>query len=261
MTDLAAVYTRGTSGPPLMFLHGVGGDHSAWRPQLLHFADSYRVFAWDMPGYGASPSPGSMTFPELARALAALLDAWKLPKVHLVGQSLGGMIAQEFAATYPDRLSSLALVATSPAFGRSDKDWQQKFLDDRIGALDRGATMAELARANIKRIVGRDPDPRGVDIAVSCTANVPVESYKQAVRMIIGFDRRDALARIAVPTYVIAGEVDTVAPAAMMEKMAGRIAGARFVTIAKAGHLANLEQPVLFNEALGAFLAAHTGGS
>lgn len=261
MTGLLAVYTRGGSGPPLMFLHGVGGDHSAWRPQLLHFADRYRVFAWDMPGYGASPPPRSMSFPELARSLAELLDALNLSKVHLVGQSLGGMIAQEFAATFPDRLSSLVLVATSPAFGRSDKEWQQKFLDDRIGVLDRGATMAELARANIKRIVGRDPDPLGVEIAVSCTANIPVESYKQAVRMIVGFDRRDALARISVPTLAIAGEVDTVAPAPMMQKMASHIPGAKFVTIPKAGHLANLEQPAAFNETLGAFLAAHTGGS
>jgi 3-oxoadipate enol-lactonase len=260
VTRLAAVYVRGVSGPPVLFLHGVGGDHSAWRPQLLHFADRYRVFAWDMPGYGASPPPEGMTFPALARALADLLDALKLPKVHLVGQSLGGMIAQEFAASFPDRLSSLVLVATSPAFGRADKDWQQKFLDDRIGALDRGATMAELAHANIKRIVGRDPDPLGVEIAIACTANIPVESYKQAVRMIVGFDRREALARIAVPTLAIAGEVDTVAPAPMMEKMAAQIAGAKFVRVAKAGHLANLEQPDAFNETLGAFLAAQTGG-
>jgi 3-oxoadipate enol-lactonase len=261
VTDLPAVYARGVAGAPLMFLHGVGGDHSAWRPQLLHFADRYRVFAWDMPGYGASPPPRSMAFPELARSLAALLDSLELPKVHLIGQSLGGMVAQEFAASFPERLSSLVLVATSPAFGRPDKDWQQKFLDDRIGVLDRGATMAELAHANIKRIVGRDPDPLGVEIAVSCTANIPVESYKQAVRMIVGFDRREALGRIAVPTLAIAGEVDTVAPAPMMQKMAGQIAGCQFVSIAKSGHLANLEQPIAFNQTLGAFLATHSGGS
>jgi 3-oxoadipate enol-lactonase len=261
VTGLPAVYARGVSGPPVVFLHGVGGDHSAWRPQLLHFADRYRVLAWDMPGYGASPPPKSMAFPDLARSLADLVDAWKLPRIHLVGQSLGGMIAQEFAATFPERLASLVLVATSPAFGRADKDWQQKFLDDRIGALERGVTMAELAHANIKRIVGRDPDPLGVEIATACTANIPVESYKQAVRMIVGFDRREALTRIAVPTLAIAGEVDTVAPAPMMQKMAGQIAGAKFVTVDKAGHLANLEQPAAFNEALGAFLAAQTGGS
>ena len=254
MAGLPAVYKTGLKGPPIMFLHGVGGDHAAWRPQLLHFASRYRCFAWDMPGYGASPIR-DMAFPALAQALADLLDSLDLAKIHLVGQSLGGMIAQEFAAAHPDRLLSLVLVATSPAFGGADKSWQQKFVDDRIGALERGATMPQLARDNVRRIVGLGADPAGVEIAVGCTANIPVEAYKQAIRMIVGFDRRDALARIAVPTLALAGAVDSVAPAAMMEKMAGRIPGARFVAVQGSGHLINLEQPDVFNAALGGFLA------
>jgi 3-oxoadipate enol-lactonase len=259
MSGLPAVYSAGFAGPPVFFLHGVGGDHAAWRPQLLHFAKGDRCFAWDMPGYGASPAR-EMSFPALARALAELLDALGLRRVHLVGQSLGGMIAQEFAATYGDRLLSLVLVATSPAFGRADKDWQQKFIDDRIGALERGATMPELARANVKRIVGPGADPAGVEIAVACTANLPVAAYKQAIRMIVGFDRREDLQNIKAPTLALAGAVDVVAPAAMMEKMAGRIPGARFRAMPGAGHLINLEQPDAFNAALGGFLDEVTGG-
>jgi 3-oxoadipate enol-lactonase len=253
MSGLPAVYSAGFAGPPIVFLHGVGGDHATWRPQLRHFAAGYRCFAWDMPGYGASPAK-EMSFPALAAALAQLLDALNLPRVHLVGQSLGGMIAQEFAASFAGRLLSLTLVATSPAFGRADKDWQQKFIDDRIGALERGATMPQLARDNVRRIVGPGADPAGVEIAIGCTANLPVDSYKQAIRMILGFDRRDALANIKVPTLAMAGAVDAVAPAPMMEKMAGRIPGARFIAMPGAGHLINLEQPDAFNAALGAFL-------
>jgi pimeloyl-ACP methyl ester carboxylesterase len=152
------------------------------------------------------------------------------------------------------------LVATSPAFGKADKDWQQKFLDDRLGALDRGMTMPELARSNIARVVGPDADPRGVAIATACTASIPVESYRQAVGMILGFDRRADLARIAVPTLAIAGEADTVAPAPMMQKMAAQIPGARFLTVPGAGHLINLEQPAAFNAALDGFLAEVDGG-
>jgi 3-oxoadipate enol-lactonase len=230
MPDLPAVYMAGLKGPPILFLHGVGGDHAAWRPQLLHFAARYRCFAWDMPGYGASPAR-EMSFPALAGALVDLVDGLGLPKIHLVGQSLGGMIAQEFAVAHPDRLLSLSLIATSPAFGGSDKAWQQKFVDDRVGALERGATMPQLARDNIRRIVGPAAGPAGVEIAVGCTANLPVESYKQAIRMIVGFDRRDALPNIKVPTLALAGAVDTVAPAPMMAKMAARIPGARFIAV------------------------------
>ena len=257
---LPATYAAGLAGSPVVFLHGVGGDHAAWRPQLLHFADRFRCLAWDMPGYGASPPPAAMTFPALAQSLLDLLDALRLPKVHLVGQSLGGMIAQEFAAGHQDRLRSLVLVATSPAFGKADKGWQQKFLDDRLGALDRGTTMPELARSNIARIVGRDADPRGVAIATACTANIPVDSYRQSVSMILGFDRRADLARIAVPTLAIAGALDTVAPPPMMQTMAEKIPGARFLTVPGAGHLINLEQPVAFNAALDGFLAGVEGG-
>jgi len=253
MSGLPAIYSSGFNGPPIVFLHGVGGDHATWRPQLRHFAAGYRCFAWDMPGYGASPAR-EMAFPALTATLAQLLDALDLPKVHLVGQSLGGMIAQEFAASFADRLLSLTLVATSPAFGRTDKDWQQKFIDDRVGALERGATMPQLARANVGRIVGPGADPAGVEIAVGCTANLPVESYKQAIRMIVGFDRRDGLPNIKVPALAIAGAVDTVAPAPMMEKMAAKIPGARFIAVPGAGHLINLERPEAFNTALGGFL-------
>jgi 3-oxoadipate enol-lactonase len=259
MPGLPAVYMAGLKGPPIVFLHGVGGDHAAWRPQLLHFAGSHRCFAWDMPGYGASP-PREMSFPALAAALLDLIDGLGLPKIHLVGQSLGGMVAQEFAASHADRLLSLVLVATSPAFGGSDKAWQQKFVDDRIGVLERGATMSQLARTNIQRIVGPGADPLGVEIAVGCTANIPVESYKQAIRMIVGFDRRDALPNIKVPTLALAGAVDTVAPAPMMEKMAARIPGARFQAVEGCGHLINLERPDVFNAALGGFLADVKGG-
>lgn len=259
MTGLPAVYTRGRTGAPILFMHGIGGDHSSWRPQLLHFGDRYRCLAWDMPGYGASPGIG-MSFPALADALRRLLDALEIPKVHLVGQSLGGMIAQEFAAAHSDRLLSLVLVATSPAFGGSDKAWQQKFVEDRVGALERGATMSQLARDNVRRIVGPAADPAGVEIATACTANLPVDSYKQAVRMIVGFDRRDALPNIKVPTLALAGGLDTVAPAPMMEKMAGRIPGARFVVVPDAGHLINLERPDVFNRTLGEFLDRMKGG-
>ena len=109
----------------------------------------------------------------------------------------------------------------------------------------------------------RDPDadPRGVAIATACTANIPIESYRQAVGMILGFDRRADLARISVPTLAMAGEVDTVAPAPMMQKMAALIPGARFLTVAGAGHLINLEQPAAFNAALLEWLAPIEGAS
>ena len=257
MTTLPAAWRRGEAGPPLVFLHGVGGDHSMWRPQLARFGERFRCVAWDMPGYGASPPPGAWSFAAMAEALLRLLDALGFARIHLVGQSLGGMIAQEFAATRADRLATLTLCNTSSAFGSMDGEFQRRFVAERLEPLERGKSMEDVAAENIARIMGPAASREARAIARACTANIPAESYRQAIRMIPGFDRREALAKVACPTLLIAGALDAVAPAPMMERMAARIPGARFVTLARCGHLGSLEAPDAFDAALGDFLAAH----
>jgi 3-oxoadipate enol-lactonase len=91
--------------------------------------------------------------------------------------------------------------------------------------------------------------------ALTSMSRVKPETYRAALECLVGFDRRDALPHIAVPTLLIAGGTDTTAPAVVMERMAAKIPGARFVTIPGAGHLANLEQPAAFNRVLEEFLA------
>ena len=255
MSGHVAGVARGTAGDPLVFLHGIGGGHAAWEPQLAAFSGRFRCIAWDMPGYGASDPLPEMTFPALAGALAQLLDEHGISAARVVGHSMGGMVAQEFAATRPERLLSLTLSGTSPAFGRPDGDWQRRFIAERLGPLDAGGDMAALAPALVAELVGDAPDADGVAAAVTCMAAVPAATYRAAMHCLIAFDQRAALARIAVPTLVIAGGKDTNATPTVMEGMAARIPGARYVCLAGAGHIANLEQPAAFNAALAAFLA------
>jgi 3-oxoadipate enol-lactonase len=243
-------------GPALVFLHGVGGDAACWRPQLEFFSQRHRAIAWNMPGYRGSAALAEMTFPALASALAALLDRLEIAQAHLVGHSMGGMIAQEVAASCPDRLLSLSLVATSAAFGRLEGDWQRSFLESRLGPLDRGSSMADLAPGIVAAMVGEAADPDGVAQAVRSMSRVPDETYRAALRCLITFDRRAALVQIDLPTLVLAGARDTTSPPTLMERMAARIPRARFTVLPGAGHIANLEQPAAFNAALGGFLAA-----
>ncbi|HEX7006478.1 MAG TPA: alpha/beta hydrolase, partial [Alphaproteobacteria bacterium] len=180
------------SGPStVVFLHGVGGDRHSWAPQLEVFSRRFRAVAWDAPGYGASAPLQPMTFPGLAASLLALLDDLEVDKAHLVGQSFGGMIAQEFAATYPARVRSLVLAATSPAFGRRDGDFQKRFIADRLAPLDAGRSMAELAEGIIGALVGDDPDPDGRKAAVASMSRVSPDTYRASMLCIVGFDRRD----------------------------------------------------------------------
>lgn len=241
-------------GPPLVFLHGIGGDALCWRPQLDAFSEAFRVISWNMPGYGGSAPLEPMTFPGLADSLARLLDRLKVDRAHLVGHSMGGMVAQELVATRPERVRSLTLVATTAALGRPDGDWQRSFVETRLGPLDRGQTMADLAPAIFARLVGDDPDPAGVAQAIASMSRVPEATYRAAIHCLLTFDRRAALARIDAPTLLLAGERDTTAPPAVMERMAAKIPAARFQVVPRAGHLANLEQPAAFNHALARFL-------
>ena len=166
------------------------------------------------------------------------------------------MVAQEFAATWPGRLRSLVLVATSAAFGRADGDWQREFLASRLGPLDQGRSMADLAPEIVAGLVGEAPHPVGVAQAIRSMAAVPEATYRTALQCLLTFDRRDALARIVAPILLLAGERDQTAPPAVMERMAARIPQARCLVLPRAGHLANLEQPTAFNAALAEFLAA-----
>jgi len=245
---------------PLIFLHGIGGMAKAWRDQLGFFGDRYHAIAWDMPGYGGSAPLANATIATLAEALTRFLIAVEARRPVLVGHSIGGMIVQQFLADHPGIAGGAVLAETSPAFGKPDGDWQRAFIAARLGPLDRGATMRDLADGMVDDLVGDDPDPRGLAAARAAMAEVPDATYRAMVLALMGFDQRAALPRIDVPTLLIAGTRDDNAPAAMMAKMATRIPGARYVELAGVGHLANLERPDTFNAVLDDFLATASFG-
>jgi 3-oxoadipate enol-lactonase len=253
----------GEAPETLLYLHGIGGDRTSFDGQIGARPPAFRHLAWDMPGYGDSASLTEMTFPALARAAVRLLDEVGAARAHIVGHSFGGMVAQEVACAFPDRVASLALYATSAAFGGPGGDFQRRFLDARLAPLDRGLGPADFAQDLVAGMVGKDPDAAGVAAAVATMARVPAETYRAALHCLVGFDRRADLAAIRAPTLLIAGARDVVAPAEVMARMARRIEGARLATIDGAGHLAHLERPVEFNAVLSDFLeslAAARGG-
>ena len=226
-----------------------------WRGQLEHFGKRYHAVAWDMPGYGRSARLDSVSITTLADALQDFLIQIDAHDPIVVGHSIGGMIVQEWLMTHPQSAAAVVLAQTSPAFGKADGDWQKSFIEARLGPLDRGATMASLAPDLVKELVGDDPDPAGLALATACMAGVPEASYRTS--MLLGFDRRQALKEIKVPTLVLSGSKDRNAPASMMEKMASFIPSVDYVELQGAGHLVNLERPEEFNAALAFFLRTH----
>jgi 3-oxoadipate enol-lactonase len=251
----------GNSGSPLVFLHGIGGAARAWRGQTEAFSARYHAIAWDMPGYGGSVPLPTVSIAALADALRDFLQQVGASKPILVGHSIGGMIVQQLLANSPDIPSAVVLAQTSPAFGKPDGDWQKSFIDARLGPLDRGETMVSLAPNLVKELVGDDPDASGMNLARDCMAAVPEATYRATMLALLGFDQRNALKNIAVPTLVLSGSKDNNAPAPMMAKMATYIPQAEYVELEGVGHLANLERPGEFNAALDQFLRAHVAAT
>ncbi len=237
---------------PLLFLHGVGGGHAAWDRQLPFFAArGYRAHAWDQPGYGGTPPVAPYDLEHVTGALARVIGGE--PAI-LVGHSMGGFVAQEAYARFPERVRALVLCFTSAAFGGSGSDFARQFIAARIAPLDEGRTMAEIAARVMPALRGSRSDPAGLALAERIMSAVPPDTYRQAVRLLTTFDRRAQLPGIRVPTLLVAGSDDRVAPAAVMERMAQKIPGAEYVLLEGCGHLGPMDQPEPFNQALADFL-------
>lgn len=246
----------GDRGEPVVFLHGIGGQPELFRPQLAAFGAAHRCIAWEMPGYGRTSLPKETSFAALADALGRLMDRAAAPRAHLVGHSMGGMVALEFAAKAPERVLSLTMSGSSAAFGGSSGAWQADFIAKRTKPLDEGKGMAGIAADVVDGLLGDAPDPAARAAAIAAMSAIPEASYRAALACLVTFDRRDALASLAMPVLLVAGTHDTVASPELMQKMQTKIPGARYVEIAGAGHLANIEKPQAFNDALATFLGS-----
>jgi 3-oxoadipate enol-lactonase len=237
--------------PTLVFLHGIGGRASGWAPiQQACAAAGHTSLAWDMPGYGDSPSIAPYDFDGLADALALLMDTHDLHKAVLVGHSMGGMVALQMWARHPERVAGLVLAASSPAFGHGSGDFQQAFIAQRLAPIEAGHSMADVADTLVPSMVAPGFEGPGLAQAKACMASVTPTAYKAALGALVQFEQRAALPTITVPTLCIAGEHDRTAAPAVVQRMADKIDQAQYLCLPGVGHLLTFEQPDSFAQAL-----------
>lgn len=241
------------SGVPIICLHGIGGSQDSFLPQLDALSESHRIIAWDMPGYGQSALLESTSFTSLTQALLGFMDDLGIEKAHILGHSIGGMIAQELAITTPDRVASLALLGTTPSFGGRDDSFKQKFLAARLKPLDEGKSMDSLADEFVPQIVGAQASLEMMKAASDTMRKVPTETYRAIMQCLVQFNRYADSGLITQPCCLIAGAEDTNAPAKTMKKMASKIPDASFFELEQVGHLLNLEAPKRCNQILHSF--------
>ncbi|MGD9946474.1 MAG: alpha/beta fold hydrolase [Burkholderiaceae bacterium] len=244
----------------VFLLHGAFGAKEYWREQIAALSQAgYRVVAWDCPGYGCSPLPADFSVETCARALGRLLDKEAGPRNIVLGHSMGGMIAQRAYDYFGDRIHGLILSATSAAFGSPDGEWQRKFVADRVAPLDAGRSVAEHAHDFLPQMMAPGAAGPAVDLVVDTVALMRPETFRAAIVAITQYEGRAVLPKMKVPVLAIAGELDKTAPADVMAKMAGKIAGAEFVSMPGVAHFGWAEQPAVFNAHILDFLKRRLG--
>lgn len=250
-------FTTLGDGPLVLMLHGSGGGFRFFAPQVEALAErGWRAVAWDMPGYGYSPPIEPYGFKGLAERCSTLIEALQPQggSVALVGQGMGGMVAQEVVARRPDQVHALVLAATSAAVLEGDA--YHRHIGDCLDWLAAGHDMAQVAERRLPRLLGPAALPAGVRLASQCQAETHAATWRRALAAMRDFDRRAALAHIAVPTLVVAGAQDRLAPPARLRELAASIAGSQYLELPDIGHLPNLEAPDAFEAALMGFLRA-----
>jgi len=233
------------NGPLVLFLHGIGGHRQHWRHQLPVFATRFKAAAWDARGYGQSDDyDGPLDFASFTLDLLKVLDHFKAPKAHLVGLSLGGRIARNFAMRFPLRVGRLVLANTTPGFDALTPEQVRKFVDER-----RNRTPE-----SIKALISPHARPGAYEDLLAAFKALRQPSYLKTLEASVAQDRAAQIERIRVPTLVVTSDEDKVYPPAIARDMVKRIPDARLAVISGAGHLSNLEQPGQFNEVVLRFL-------
>jgi pimeloyl-ACP methyl ester carboxylesterase len=249
VAGLEIAYERAGEGPPLVLLHGAMADGRTWRPQLDGLSDRLTVIAWDEPGAGGSADPSAdFGLPDYADALAGLIGALGFDAAHVGGLSWGGVVALELYRRDPDRVISLILADTYAGWKGSlpEAECAQRLAH----AFEQSELPPGRFEPTLPGLLKPGAPQAVADTLAAIMAEARPESMRRTAVAIATCDQRDLLARIAVPTLLIWGEDDLRSPLSVAEQFHAAIPGARLVLIPEAGHMTNLEQPALFNDAV-----------
>lgn len=257
VVDGLAAGPADASATPLVLLHGIGSAARSFDAVLPLLAVGRRVIAWNAPGYGGS-SPPAEEAPEAsayAAVLARLLDVLGLARIHLLGHSLGAIMAARFAAEHPERLASLTLASIALGHARLDAEERAAALAARLADLaDLGPR--GLAEKRGPRLLGPDATPEAIRSVVETMAMIDPTGYARASRLLGDADVAVDVARLPadLPLLVLYGERDVITPPAANRVVTSLRPDCREVVVASGGHAIYVDKPAEFAAAVNAFL-------
>lgn len=242
----------GGEGTPVLLVHGFPFDAALWDPQFAALGQTFRLIAPDLRGFGNS-TEGEYSMEAFARDLAGLLDRLEIERVVLGGLSMGGYVVFEFWRRYPERVMALVLADT-----RADAD-APEVLDKRTAQQEqvRSSGPDDLVTPMTQALLSDDTrtdHPEVVRALEDVMQQAPSAWIGGLQAMKERADSTGDLSSISVPTLILVGENDALIPVELSRAMHERIPSSRLVVLERAGHVANLEAPDAFNQALAAFL-------
>lgn len=255
-------YETHGQGFPLVLIRGLGSNMEHWYEQIPAFSRKYQVISFNNRGIGTSTAPAlPWSIKEMAGDVAALIEATAGGRAHVLGISMGGMIAQELALGWPQRVASLVLTATH--CGGAHKVMPTAKTLELFAKLVNGTTFAEQmegrkALFSLETLDNR-PDVLERYTQVAAAYACPPEVMQGQWEAIQEFDSFERLPMISAPTLVLAGADDRLVPQGNADILAGRIPGAKLALIPQAGHQLVIEQPQATNAAVLDFLASPQG--
>ncbi|MFF4302418.1 4-carboxymuconolactone decarboxylase [Streptomyces sp. NPDC001601] len=232
--------------PVLILGPSLGTTWHMWDRQIPELVQQWRVFRYDLPGHGGAPAHPAGSVTELTARLLATLDSFGVQRFGYAGCALGGAVGVELALRHPERIASLALVATSPRFGTPD-EFRQRGVIVRTNGLD------PIARTSPERwFTGgfAAAQPAITEWAVQMVRTTDPGCYIAACEALAGFDVRHELARVGVPTLVLVGSDDQITGPAEARTLVAGIPDARLAVVPGASHLVPVEQPAAVTDLL-----------
>jgi pimeloyl-ACP methyl ester carboxylesterase len=250
-------YETHGQGKPLVLIQGCGGNITMWEPQIEPLSKHFQLISFDNRGMGRSQvTPGDYTIQMLAQDTAGLIEQLGIEKAHILGWSMGGMIALELAIARPDLIDKLIISASASKFPESSIFLWKGFVD-----LLRHHQYESLSRWHMSLCFSHDFfDNAGV---VAATLNslmnppypVTIEGFTNQTAALFSYDRRGQLQNLQIPTLLLGAEEDRFFPVSVVKETAADISEAK-VEILPGSHLYYIEHPDEFSKAVIAFLNA-----
>jgi pimeloyl-ACP methyl ester carboxylesterase len=230
--------------PPVILIHGAGGSHLYWSPEMRRLAGA-RIYAVDLPGHGQAEGIGHQAVEEYAQSILDFMDALKISRAVFVGHSMGSAVALTLALNHSSRALALGLVGGGARL---------RVAPEILAGVENESTFPDTVQKIVEYSFGEQTSPRLKELAAQRMAEMRPTVLHGDFIACNQFDVMEKVSALYLPTLIVCGTADRMTPLKYSEYLASKISNAQLKTIEDAGHMVMLENPLEVAQAFEAFL-------